>query len=272
MRAIGSSNFAAAARRGGARDGGRAGSDPVRERAERVLVGRSARPRRSCCPSASGSGSAFIPYFPLASGLLTGKYRRGEPAPEGTRLARARARRRPRSRASSARDVGTRARRLAARSRDRRARRAARRRLGDRGRDEAGAGSRERRGRRVGADARRSSSRSAPSAARRQRLPESSSRQQPAGLADGVRAQVVAVRARVAADDHEPRRAELPEWWCAVDFASPVSSVSSFSDASPCASRCRILIRRRRRAPGRALAPAPARRARPRPAPRPGSR
>ena len=32
-------------------------------------------------------GIAFIPYFPLASGLLTGKYRRGHPAPEGTRLA-----------------------------------------------------------------------------------------------------------------------------------------------------------------------------------------
>jgi aryl-alcohol dehydrogenase-like predicted oxidoreductase len=31
-----------------------------------------------------------LPYFPLASGLLTGKYRRGEPAPEGTRLANAR--------------------------------------------------------------------------------------------------------------------------------------------------------------------------------------
>jgi aryl-alcohol dehydrogenase-like predicted oxidoreductase len=29
----------------------------------------------------------FVPYFPLASGLLTGKYRRGEPPPEGTRLA-----------------------------------------------------------------------------------------------------------------------------------------------------------------------------------------
>jgi aryl-alcohol dehydrogenase-like predicted oxidoreductase len=28
-----------------------------------------------------------LPYFPLASGLLTGKYKRGEPAPEGTRLA-----------------------------------------------------------------------------------------------------------------------------------------------------------------------------------------
>jgi aryl-alcohol dehydrogenase-like predicted oxidoreductase len=32
-------------------------------------------------------GIAYIPYFPLASGLLTGKYERGEPAPEGTRLA-----------------------------------------------------------------------------------------------------------------------------------------------------------------------------------------
>ena len=32
-------------------------------------------------------GIAYIPYFPLASGLLTGKYRRAVPAPEGTRLA-----------------------------------------------------------------------------------------------------------------------------------------------------------------------------------------
>jgi aryl-alcohol dehydrogenase-like predicted oxidoreductase len=30
---------------------------------------------------------ALVPYFPLASGLLTGKYRRGAPAPAGTRLA-----------------------------------------------------------------------------------------------------------------------------------------------------------------------------------------
>lgn len=29
----------------------------------------------------------FVPYFPLASGLLSGKYRAGQPAPEGTRLA-----------------------------------------------------------------------------------------------------------------------------------------------------------------------------------------
>jgi len=31
-------------------------------------------------------GIGYIPYFPLESGLLTGKYRRGEPAPEGARL------------------------------------------------------------------------------------------------------------------------------------------------------------------------------------------
>lgn len=33
-------------------------------------------------------GIAYLPYFPLASGLLTGKYRRGEEPPEGTRLQR----------------------------------------------------------------------------------------------------------------------------------------------------------------------------------------
>jgi aryl-alcohol dehydrogenase-like predicted oxidoreductase len=32
-------------------------------------------------------GLGFLPYFPLASGLLTGKYRRGEERPQDTRLA-----------------------------------------------------------------------------------------------------------------------------------------------------------------------------------------
>jgi aryl-alcohol dehydrogenase-like predicted oxidoreductase len=32
-------------------------------------------------------GLGFLPFFPLASGLLSGKYRPGEPPPEGTRLA-----------------------------------------------------------------------------------------------------------------------------------------------------------------------------------------
>lgn len=30
--------------------------------------------------------TAYLPYFPLASGLLTGKYRKGQPLPEGTRI------------------------------------------------------------------------------------------------------------------------------------------------------------------------------------------
>ena len=29
------------------------------------------------------AGIAFLPYFPLASGLLTGKYRKGQKPPEG---------------------------------------------------------------------------------------------------------------------------------------------------------------------------------------------
>lgn len=39
-------------------------------------------------PAAEASGVGLIPYTPLASGLLTGKYQRGQGAPEGTRLAR----------------------------------------------------------------------------------------------------------------------------------------------------------------------------------------
>ncbi len=37
-------------------------------------------------PTCERLGLGVLPYFPLASGLLTGKYRRGEPPPEGTRL------------------------------------------------------------------------------------------------------------------------------------------------------------------------------------------
>ena len=41
---------------------------------------------RDVLPECERRGAAALPYFPLASGLLTGKYRRGEDAPEGTRL------------------------------------------------------------------------------------------------------------------------------------------------------------------------------------------
>ena len=38
-------------------------------------------------PAARACGMGLLPYFPLASGLLTGKYRRNAPLPAGTRLA-----------------------------------------------------------------------------------------------------------------------------------------------------------------------------------------
>ena len=36
-------------------------------------------------PECSRSGVAFLPYFPLANGLLTGKYRKGRPFPDSSR-------------------------------------------------------------------------------------------------------------------------------------------------------------------------------------------
>lgn len=39
-------------------------------------------------PAMEHVGAGLLPFFPLASGLLTGKYRRGQDAPEGTRLTR----------------------------------------------------------------------------------------------------------------------------------------------------------------------------------------
>src|SRR5690349_7944000 len=41
---------------------------------------------RDTLPAAERLGIGFVPYFPLASGLLTGKYRRGENGPSGARL------------------------------------------------------------------------------------------------------------------------------------------------------------------------------------------
>ncbi|MFC3687677.1 aldo/keto reductase [Aquipuribacter hungaricus] len=38
-------------------------------------------------PACEHVGVGLLPYYPLASGLLSGKYRRGEQAPEGSRLA-----------------------------------------------------------------------------------------------------------------------------------------------------------------------------------------
>ena len=37
-------------------------------------------------PAMKANGMGFLPYFPLANGLLTGKYKRNQPKPEGARL------------------------------------------------------------------------------------------------------------------------------------------------------------------------------------------
>ena len=43
-------------------------------------------PERELIPAIQKYGLGLLPYFPLASGFLTGKYRPNEAAPEGTRL------------------------------------------------------------------------------------------------------------------------------------------------------------------------------------------
>ena len=45
------------------------------------------RIERDLLPACQKFGLGMLPYFPLASGFLTGKYRRGAEAPKGTRLA-----------------------------------------------------------------------------------------------------------------------------------------------------------------------------------------
>jgi aryl-alcohol dehydrogenase-like predicted oxidoreductase len=85
VRAIGSSNFSprmVEEARTIAKDRGLTAF--ASEQSEYSWLRRSAE--RELLPTCERLGVGFIPYFPLASGLLTGKYRRGEPAPEGTRL------------------------------------------------------------------------------------------------------------------------------------------------------------------------------------------
>jgi aryl-alcohol dehydrogenase-like predicted oxidoreductase len=85
VRAIGCSNFSAA-QLAEADELARASGRPrfVCVQNEYSLLERDAE--EDVLPLTRELGVAFIPYFPLASGLLTGKYRRGEPRPKGTRL------------------------------------------------------------------------------------------------------------------------------------------------------------------------------------------
>ncbi len=42
-------------------------------------------PEHEVLPECERTGIAFLPFFPLANGLLTGKYRKGKPFPKGSR-------------------------------------------------------------------------------------------------------------------------------------------------------------------------------------------
>jgi aryl-alcohol dehydrogenase-like predicted oxidoreductase len=86
VRAIGASNFSAAQ----LEEADRAASEHDLTRFTAVqneysLLVRDAE--GDVLPACERLGLGFVPYFPLASGLLTGKYRRGQNAPAGTRLA-----------------------------------------------------------------------------------------------------------------------------------------------------------------------------------------
>jgi aryl-alcohol dehydrogenase-like predicted oxidoreductase len=84
VREIGCSNFTAAQQREAADAVAEGAARFVSVQNELSLLERA--DENDGLAGAAEHGLAYIPYFPLASGVLTGKYRRGEPPPPGTRL------------------------------------------------------------------------------------------------------------------------------------------------------------------------------------------
>ena len=82
VREIGCSNFSAAQLRE-ARQAAGAGARFVSVQNQYSLFHR--EPEAEVIPECQKEGLAFLPFFPLANGLLTGKYRRGQAAPKGSR-------------------------------------------------------------------------------------------------------------------------------------------------------------------------------------------
>ncbi|MGV3613880.1 MAG: aldo/keto reductase [Fimbriimonas sp.] len=82
VREIGCSNFSAAQLREA--EATAPGARFVSVQNEYSLFRR--EPEAEVLPECARLDIAFIPYFPLASGLLTGKYRKGQEAPRGTRI------------------------------------------------------------------------------------------------------------------------------------------------------------------------------------------
>jgi aryl-alcohol dehydrogenase-like predicted oxidoreductase len=86
VRYLGHSNFAGWQIAEAACEAGRPGRVPfVSAQNHWSLLERGAE--AEVVPAARHFGLGVLPYFPLANGLLSGKIRRGQPAPEGTRLA-----------------------------------------------------------------------------------------------------------------------------------------------------------------------------------------
>lgn len=83
VREIGCSNFSAAQIRE-AEAAAAGGARFVSVQNEYSLLKREAE--ADVLPECEALNIAFLPYFPLASGLLSGKYRQGQPLPSGTRI------------------------------------------------------------------------------------------------------------------------------------------------------------------------------------------
>jgi aryl-alcohol dehydrogenase-like predicted oxidoreductase len=86
VREIGCSNFSAEQLRSAEEEATRSGGGTRFLSVQNEYSVLHREPERDVLPECERLGIAFIPYFPLASGLLTGKYRKGQPAPEGSRL------------------------------------------------------------------------------------------------------------------------------------------------------------------------------------------
>jgi aryl-alcohol dehydrogenase-like predicted oxidoreductase len=84
VREIGCCNFSADELRAAEKATGPGAARFVSVQNEYSLLQR--EPEQGVLEECRRAGLAFIPYYPLASGLLTGKYRHGKPAPAGSRL------------------------------------------------------------------------------------------------------------------------------------------------------------------------------------------
>jgi aryl-alcohol dehydrogenase-like predicted oxidoreductase len=87
VREIGCSNFSAAQIREARKASDSVGSAHfVSVQNEYSLLHR--EPEEEVLEECAREGLAFLPFFPLKSGLLTGKYRKGKPIPQNTRVAK----------------------------------------------------------------------------------------------------------------------------------------------------------------------------------------